>query len=964
MATLDFNYDTKVMTVESPDIQITVQEMVNLIAAEKVTSLSMDDVQIIGGTPSDPLGSQSLGYQSIAVWEGKGSLGLPGEFTQILIKLLDWKLDFAEFVASGPLEAFVLGGSLLAVDINGVSVNPIVSTVNVVTIAQSGSGTLLEGQANKQLQFAIESNSARSKGFKATGEVYYVDPTNGDNLNDGLLPERPTVGSLRGPKATVMGVSGAYALTESAKHDVIYLVQSNPGADTVLTENFVLTKDDVHVRGQGKGLVIRPSDPNTPTIQITGAHVGLRDFRVQGLTGSAVACVECVGPEPNLDRIIIENGDAHGLLVRATADHFEIVDCFVHDCVATGIRLESTPDGLIKGGRVHTNDLGIHFSGAVDGHCIVEEVFVYDNVTKGVRIDAGYEETFITETVRFVENGTGQPGGSTPEHDIEDLEVTTTQIVVRPRDVLVATDRNSSLVEQTRESHVWQGSVCYVDPVNGNDNHAGTKQNPFMTFAAAHASAVDNAFDLILLVGGASAIVELDEPVVITKANLLVRGPGNGFRWKSTVAGTVIDVRAPGVELSGFRVQGHTVGSGHGISATSADELLIHNVFVERAQGNGIDILNSKNGQITNCTFNGRAGGPSRNIVGHGIAVRGTSLLTSYQRIEDNRFLGVGGDGISCQDTVNDTIILRNIIHDGAGWGIRVAVGNTGTIARDNQIARNTLGSWVDDSGMGDFVNNEQWHKDTAGDDHVAIDAANGTAGTAFPIGTDKVPANNLADAKIIAADRGLTNFRITGTLMIGASDDLDGLSFEGTNPLVDLIVLSAGCTTEATSFTSMILTGVVGGGIYCNRVGIVALTNIGSEVGPSLFNECILLESTIGFRSGMTTPENTQFAQCFAGVAAATGTILDFNGTAQRIALRKFGGGFTARNFTAPGNVLDVGMSHGIATVEVTCTDGVINVAGVGVLVDSSGAGCDVTSTLGALETTARLAVALAAAG
>lgn len=687
MASFDFDYDQRLMTVLSPDITVTIQEMVNAVANEHETLLSLDDFLI-------------------AEWSGKDPLGVPGENTGITFKFLNgWQLSFAEFVP-GPVSALVQGGNLLAEDSFGNAISPIITTVNVATIAQASSATFSEAQSNKQLQFAIESNAARTPGYKATGDVYYVDPVEGDDLNDGLLPARPTAGSLRGPKQTL---AAAYALTESAKHDVIYLIQNQAGADTIITENIVIDKDDVHIRGQGKGLIIRASDGNAPTIQITGIHVSLRDFRVQGLAGgSAVACIECVGSEPSLDNINVENGDSHGVLLRSTADHYDIRDCIIHDNAGTGIRIEAAPDGAIHRGRVHDCNLGIHLQGTAEGHAIVDGTFIYDNTLKGIRIDAGFSESFITARTIFSDNGSGQTGGSTPEHDIENNEPTTT-VIVKPADVRESVDRNAFLIEEGKGVHGWQGQVFYVDPINGNDNHAGTKDNPVQSFAAAQTLAVSGRRDLIILVSsGSVGVVEMDEQITITKQGLLVRGPGADFRWRTTSTGNMITVAAAGVELSGFALTGHTTGTGRLVYVNAADECLLSNLFLESAPDAAIELLNASNTQIRGCLFKGRMGGPSPNIVSHGVVVNGVSTA-SYVRITENWFMGVGGDGVAITNATNDTLIYRNIFHDGAGYGVSIAAGTNGAVIRDNNFSNNASGPWNDLAADSSIENNQQY---------------------------------------------------------------------------------------------------------------------------------------------------------------------------------------------------------------------------------------------------------------
>ena len=233
-----------------------------------------------------------------------------------------------------------------------------------------------------------------------------------------------------------------------------------------------------------------------------------------------------------------------------------------------------------------------------------------------------------------------------------------------------------------------------------------------------------------------------------------------------------------------------------------------------------------------------------------------------------------------------------------------------------------------------DIVKNEQL---AAYNNVVLIDTSDGSAGTLYPSGTGLSPVNNLADAKTIAASFGLKTFRVVGTLVIGAAENVDGLVFEGSNPLTETMVLTAGCSTEETSFSNMIVAGTGSGATFFVRCGLSGLSGIGSDVSPVVFDTCFMIESTFTLATGLTTPQNIQLIDCIAGIAAGAGTIWDLNGTDSPVAFRNYRGAITIANGTDATQNLEFGSTEGKITFASSCTAGTALVKGVVMVTDNS---------------------------
>ena len=237
----------------------------------------------------------------------------------------------------------------------------------------------------------------------------------------------------------------------------------------------------------------------------------------------------------------------------------------------------------------------------------------------------------------------------------------------------------------------------------------------------------------------------------------------------------------------------------------------------------------------------------------------------------------------------------------------------------------------IEDSSAGASVNIDGLVNSRFGvyEGRVVIDPVNGVAGTQFPIGTSAVPSNNATDAITIANEFGIQVLVVRGTVVfIGIN--LSGFVVMGENPIADIAVLQVGTTTNSTTFRDCIVTGAANGPILVERCGVTGLLNVGSDLGPSLFNDCILLEGvSIQFNPSVTTTENCSIINSVTGRSSGTSTIIDWNGSLAGGAFKTMGGSIVVRNYTQ--NLLtQIGFVHGELTVESSCTGGTIQAEGV----------------------------------
>ena len=294
---------------------------------------------------------------------------------------------------------------------------------------------------------------------------------------------------------------------------------------------------------------------------------------------------------------------------------------------------------------------------------------------------------------------------------------------------------------------------------------------------------------------------------------------------------------------------------------------------------------------------------------------------------------GLAQGGTSTTITLNalassiDDVYLHQTVFIRSGTGddqVGIVIGYDGT----TKIA--TIdGTWavVPDTTSGYVMlprhNNVSTEQFAAYGGVITIDTVNGTPGTAYPVGTGVTPAKTLADAKVLAAAFGIIRLRVVGTLIVLGSENIDGLVLEGVNQLVDVVSMTTGCSTVSTTFRDMTVAGTVDGAVLFDRCALSNISNIGSDVGPSLANFCFLLQGTLAFRAGLTTPGNVQFLECSEG-QGASGITIDMNGTTQLVAFRDYRGKMKVANYTG-GQECTFEFNSGSLTVEASCTTGTL---------------------------------------
>jgi hypothetical protein len=306
----------------------------------------------------------------------------------------------------------------------------------------------------------------------------------------------------------------------------------------------------------------------------------------------------------------------------------------------------------------------------------------------------------------------------------------------------------------------------------------------------------------------------------------------------------------------------------------------------------------------------------------------------------------VGGDAISSTKDLGLTFFLIN------GWRVRpqeadhrlTINGNlytdpsgfsplVGTVGAFNVMTEMTVSSLVD-SSLAQLPEIEQ----ASFNNRIAIDVINGVAGTEYPIGTQKMPARTLADAKLIATARGFDTFYVIGDLTIGATDVVSSFRFQGQGATLNVfkttITFVQGCVASNTHYYNARITGYQGGESNYHDCIIDGVEN-----AHCIYERCGFIDGTTrGYsikQSGSVSGAHASYyKECFSDEGT---TIIDRNGAKVNVTLDGFSGRvkiINQNNATASGTMW-IHLNGGTVTVDASCTKGKIYITGTGTLVN-----------------------------
>lgn len=291
--------------------------------------------------------------------------------------------------------------------------------VNQVSVRSSNSAGLIQQAELESLKYQVESMRTSHQGF---GNSFYVSTAGSDN-NSGT--------ASTSPKRTI---AAALAMCESGRGDIIYLLAPGSGVGT-FAENILLNKEDVHLRGPGRGVSIQPTS-GVP-ISVSADNCSVIGMKVLSAVGSSDDCMVVDGRFVKLDGLYIVGADIGGATPVGTGngihfrggDYSRVEDCVIEKCGGNGVLL--TDIGLANGAprEVYFNDnliyynrgCGIKFTGASANSTRLnwlENNAITHNSQYGVWIGENTQRTVVRASNYIKDNATYPTGDVDPTREL------------------------------------------------------------------------------------------------------------------------------------------------------------------------------------------------------------------------------------------------------------------------------------------------------------------------------------------------------------------------------------------------------------------------------------------------------------------------------------------------------------------------------------------------------------------
>lgn len=208
----------------------------------------------------------------------------------------------------------------------------------------------------------------------------------------------------------------------------------------------------------------------------------------------------------------------------------------------------------------------------------------------------------------------------------------------------------------------------------------------------------------------------------------------------------------------------------------------------------------------------------------------------------------------------------------------------------------------------------------------VSVDAINGTAGTAYPIGNQEYPVDNLADAVIIANSKGFNTFSINESMTL-STETVSKMEIVGRNHINTEITIDTSLVCNACSISGCKLDGVLDGGTEIRECIINDLDYVNGHIHDSGLSGTISLAGA----------KDAFIANC-KQIDVDLNPTIDMGGSGQDLVMTDYTGIINIKNLTGS-NMAGIGISGGrIVLDSATVTAGIIHASGTGKLLDDSG--------------------------
>jgi hypothetical protein len=369
-----FDFYESIITVPAPDTVLEMQWLIDQIRA--------NEEKLVPG----------IGYPQIAEAAGKFDLG-GGIYTGITVKLLgSWRVKFEDRLGPEYELMTITGGNL----VGGPLGNPVAPSSYVQVLQQqSAAGTIAVPSEVSELTNIKYLVSSLSETSKSIGTIFYWDPLSGNDESTGLQPN-----------TALRTFAKCHEKVTPGAGNIIFCMATDPSGQTTASEQILITKAGLKLRGPGHIFRLIPNVVGSPGITITGDNVELSGLYIAGHPSGSTA-VSISG-----DACVIKDcwfgGSQNHNIQLTTSKLSRIFNCVIESAVNDGIRLTNgTTQCLIRQCIISECSNGINLTGTSLEDNVVERSLIYNNAQYGVTVGTNVLRTYVHAQNTIINNIAG-----------------------------------------------------------------------------------------------------------------------------------------------------------------------------------------------------------------------------------------------------------------------------------------------------------------------------------------------------------------------------------------------------------------------------------------------------------------------------------------------------------------------------------------------------------------------------
>lgn len=268
----------------------------------------------------------------------------------------------------------------------------------------------------------------------------------------------------------------------------------------------------------------------------------------------------------------------------------------------------------------------------------------------------------------------------------------------------------------------------------------------------------------------------------------------------------------------------------------------------------------------------------------------------------------------------------------------------------DGNIVMGGIVSLTDNSGSGCTVDitgviDPDTSNNLAYNGVISIQSGTTNTGTAFPIGTNGVPVNNLSDAITIATERGVDTLHIHGDWVFYNSTFLNDFTVKGDSLQKSNFTFETGAIMLNCILKDAKVSGDISGmiGFHSCHLYNIGSTNLTPSSRDILVIDC-LMDGTISLTPAYSG--EVRIINCKSAIAGSLTPTFNIANSNSKVAFRDYTGGMKLTNSNQSGFTSSIDMNSGNVIIDETVSAGTIVVRGISNLSDSSTGSAIIKST------------------